>query len=612
MPEMITGLEPRFLLAAVPADAGPAPTMVVQNQALIITGAVVNGVGFSDTIDITQDSLNINVTANGNAPVSFQLTSINRIVVHAGPGDDSVRLTPADGVDVVQLPASLQGGNGNDTLIGGAGNDTIAGNAGADWLAGSMGNDSLMGGDGNDRLFGGMIREDLLPGGGVEVPYAGSDGDDTMLGGNGKDFVDYSLRTDDLVLEMNGQPISGDATEEDLIGKDVERLLSGSGNDSVVGNALDNFIVGGPGNDTVYGLGGNDHLIGDNGNDQLFGGAGNDTLRGGAGRNKLRGGLGDNVYGNPQGGTDTITGSVGLNFVQVANGNTSLSDITEVLDPTPPTGAALPASPLDTTTTTEPSPTDLAGLTPLDIEGTTGDDSITVSSDASGSLTVNNDGVITQPGNIIAFSGIIVRSHAGNDTISAAGVPLPVVLNGAGGNDSLQGSAGPSALIGGGGDDTLVGGSSENLLIPAALSFTSAPNGNDLLIGGPAGSDNYADFTRRTDPSLLLTNDGQPHDGTTIMPSVQNILAGTGADTVIATVAGGLLNAGIGQDSLVSGGAGSTLQAGPVGAGSDTVVANGGENQLLLANSHADTYSLSPEGGDLPPAIDDGLDVQVG
>jgi Ca2+-binding RTX toxin-like protein len=268
----------------------------------------------------------------------------------------------------------------------------------------------------------------------------------------------------------------------------------------------------------------------------------------------------------------------------------------------------LAAGPLDVAVgSVAPSPIALEGTNPLVIDGGSGDDTISVTADSVANLSVNNDGAMTQPGNANQFTGILIRGHAGNDTISAVGVPLPVVIKGGPGADSLTGSAAPSALIGGGGNDTLVGGSDANLLIGAGLSFLNHANGNDSLVGGASGSDNYADFIRRTDAALLLSNDGQPHGGTTIDTNVQNILAGTGADTITSTISGSFLSAGIGADSLTSGGAGTTLQAGPIGASGDTVTASGGTNALLLANSHADTYSGT--GATDVLALDAALDV---
>ena len=57
----------------------------------------------------------------------------------------------------------------------------------------------------------------------------------------------------------------------------IEELLTGSGNDYVLGNGSNNMVRGGAGRDTLYGFSGNDTLFGDQGVDHLLGGSGNDS-----------------------------------------------------------------------------------------------------------------------------------------------------------------------------------------------------------------------------------------------------------------------------------------------------------------------------------------------
>ena len=45
----------------------------------------------------------------------------------------------------------------------------------------------------------------------------------------------------------------------------IEELLTGSGNDYVLGNGSNNMVRGGAGRDTLYGFSGNDTLFGDQG-----------------------------------------------------------------------------------------------------------------------------------------------------------------------------------------------------------------------------------------------------------------------------------------------------------------------------------------------------------
>jgi Ca2+-binding RTX toxin-like protein len=62
--------------------------------------------------------------------------------------------------------------------------------------------------------------------------------------------------------------------EGDRIATDVENLIGGSGDDTIVGNLGDNQLEGGGGNDTIFGVGGDDVLDGNAGNDVLDCGGG--------------------------------------------------------------------------------------------------------------------------------------------------------------------------------------------------------------------------------------------------------------------------------------------------------------------------------------------------
>jgi RTX calcium-binding nonapeptide repeat (4 copies) len=99
--------------------------------------------------------------------------------VNAGEGDDTVSVASA-----VDVPVTMRGGPGRDTLIGGSGPDKLIGGDGNDRLAGRGGDDLVFGGDGNDELLGGG-GNDVVRGGG---------GHDTVSGGSGENVVRSSLR----------------------------------------------------------------------------------------------------------------------------------------------------------------------------------------------------------------------------------------------------------------------------------------------------------------------------------------------------------------------------------------------------------------------------------
>ncbi|MCX5746897.1 MAG: calcium-binding protein [Proteobacteria bacterium] len=96
------------------------------------------------------------------------------------------------------------GGAGDDTLTGSAGEDVLIGGAGDDHLAGGAGNDRLVGDAGDDVLFGDAGDDTFDEG-------AASNGADTMVGGTGRDRVDYAARTTAITVVMDGATRGGAA-----------------------------------------------------------------------------------------------------------------------------------------------------------------------------------------------------------------------------------------------------------------------------------------------------------------------------------------------------------------------------------------------------------------
>lgn len=235
----------------------------------------------------------------------------------------------------------------------------ILGNDGNDDLKGGPGDDTLIGGPGTDLETGGD-DDDVFDQGFVPDPR------DELLGGSGRDTADYSDRTGDLRLSLDGKFNDGEAGEADFLAPSIEVILAGSGNDRVSGNEKDNVldagpgfdtldhsgtaggvtvdlkahtatgpgvgndevysfekVIGGPGGDILKGRPGEDVLHGGPGRDKIFGGGGKDKLKGGAGddeieggggKDKLKGGAGsDKMDGG--GGDDDLFGGAGVDFL---------------------------------------------------------------------------------------------------------------------------------------------------------------------------------------------------------------------------------------------------------------------------------------------------------
>jgi Ca2+-binding RTX toxin-like protein len=366
-PNMIEALEDRRLLSAsilvrdgtlIVRGTRRADEIVVQGMPL--PQQVISGLGPVHTTASAIPPFLVTIngrqrTINGN---------IRRVRVEAGAGDDSVKLsgsnTTLDFLDVkLSLPATLLGGDGNDTLVGGEAADSISGGAGCDSLDGGNGNDTLDGNANSDTLIG-SSGKDLLRGGAGDDRFT-MDEDDRADGGDDTDFffrdsatgimnpsnsagtanmegflesatpapairfqkgfliaegtrrsdfitLNYDSNTTDSVqIGVNGRVVS----HIPLGGVKAIRIEGGDGDDRIeVGpestvNAA--FIpeikpmhfplqlAGGNGNDTLIGALGNDLLSRGAGNDELAGSDGDDTLIGGKGEDTLRGNTGRNV-----------------------------------------------------------------------------------------------------------------------------------------------------------------------------------------------------------------------------------------------------------------------------------------------------------------------------
>lgn len=146
-------------------------------------GGVLHVVGraSSDKIALEQvDSSTIRVRADflrgANRVQTFTTDQFYRVEVHGGAGRDTLS---AVGLD---LPVTMDGGDGDDLLRGGDGDDLLAGGRGADKIWGGAGADVLLGGEGNDVLRGEAGRNLLIGGDGRDQLFGGPD-EDILIGG---------------------------------------------------------------------------------------------------------------------------------------------------------------------------------------------------------------------------------------------------------------------------------------------------------------------------------------------------------------------------------------------------------------------------------------------
>lgn len=152
-------------------------------------------------------------------------------------GEDGDDVIYGDTFGAFELPST----GGNDFLSGGAGNDKLYGQAGDDTLAGGEGNDVLYGGSGNDFLY-----DDA--------------GTDLLDGGAGNDTYFYdSTSLAAATVNLGSNTAFGEAIGQTRL-VSIENIVSGLGNDTLIGNAEANFIYGNAGADSITGGAGSDTL----------------------------------------------------------------------------------------------------------------------------------------------------------------------------------------------------------------------------------------------------------------------------------------------------------------------------------------------------------------
>ena len=269
-------------------------------------------------------------TLSGSAGNDVVLGGNGVDTIDGGTGNDTV--SGEGGDDVVG------GGDGNDGVRGGDGNDTVDGGSGADTVSGDAGNDTVTGGDGNDAVLG-VTGDDTLAGGAGDDTLSGGSGADTLdgganadqlLGGLGVDTATYAGRTESLDLSFDDTtddggatdvPVAGGSDPRDALGSDVERVVGGSGGDTLSVGVDQSFTLdGGAGNDTLTVASfvvRPQTLLGSAGQDTLSGGSGDDVLDGGADNDTERGNAGDDLFGQgaAANGADVLFGGAGYDRV---------------------------------------------------------------------------------------------------------------------------------------------------------------------------------------------------------------------------------------------------------------------------------------------------------
>ncbi|HYO09460.1 MAG TPA: calcium-binding protein [Tepidisphaeraceae bacterium] len=573
---MLEGLERRRLLAAAVS---------------VVAGKLtVAGTDGADAVSVAKSGNSLIVTVDGGTPATFS-GAISSILLKGNGGDDLLTIT-----DALTLKASLQGGNGNDTLRGGGGSDSLDGGAGNDRLDGGKGSDLFRGGAGADSadysartakvtvgignlfddgeanerdniqwdvevLIGGSAGDSLkastpdntiLGNGGNDTLWAqegkdfvdGGAGDDVIEGKGGDDTLVGGAGNDRIVGGKGGDIVNAGIGDDTLVGGDADGgagelpdkdlLLGGDGSDLASGGAGDDTLIGGVGDDSLNGNAGNDEAAGEEGNDLLAGNDGNDTLDGGLDDDVIEGGA----------GVDTLVGS---------NGNDSLHDTgVTPLDPddggvTPPAEGEEPTLPID------------PEIAPALLSGGSGDD--TLVADAGPALLQGDDGYD------------VLVSGGGSD-----------VLDGGLDDDTLFGNAGRDTLTGGGGADSLSGGAGNDLFVNNDGEGDVLDGGDDLDLGQVEESllDQFSSVEGRFD---------QPLDDTIIDPNDP-----TGAEEPPPPNGGGPINRPLPELVAMLDQPAPVVMSGQLRLSGATTTTGGAVNDLIQITQNASSLDVSYNG----------------
>ncbi len=450
------------------------------------------GVGFpGDGPNLPPDP-DQNVSIDGLAPLGLTVGQIIADPSRAFAGDDVI--TGGVGM-MLAMSDEIYAGDGNDTVVGadtdgrfdmGRGNGSVNGGGGADFARVDFSdrNDPVNYTHDNAEAVatvGGLAAVVLRNIESVEI--TGGSGYDRIIGGSGIDTIDLhtgggfadggegwdtvrlNFSNETRSVEYTHDWISAVATADGTVVADVRNLEMA-------------HVVGGSGADVLTGWSDNDQLSGGAGDDILSGDGGGDILIGGGGNDRLDGGVGyDYVQLNEAGTVDLrVSGPQDL-----GEGMDTLVSIEGVF------GSAF----ADHLTGTDETNT---------LRGASGDDVIiglggndVLSGGTGHNLILGGDGDDQLRGWHAGASVLTPRNaaegsnemHGGLGNDNMFGANGDDVIYGDEGDDTIWGWGGQAELYGGDGNDTLVASDeSDRLEGGDGNDVLSAGWGNDVLVGG--------------------------------------------------------------------------------------------------------------------------------
>jgi Ca2+-binding RTX toxin-like protein len=468
---------------------------------------VFNGANVNETMSISANGSRVRFTRDIGA-VTMDLNGIEHIQLSARGGADTIVVGDLTGTGVTQVAIDL-------ASIPGTG----AGDLAADSVTvnGTKGNDVI-----EVQSQNGALVVTGLP---EVVTVSGSESIDALIvsGGAGNDTLSAAtLPADNVTLTLDG----------------------GAGNDTIIGSQGADSLFGGDGNDIVTGGRGNDTALLGNGNDTFIWnpGDGSDLVEGQAGTDTLvfnGANIGENMDISANGERVRLTRDIGavtmdLNGIEkiqvnAAGGadNIAINDlngtgVTQVaIDLSGPPGSGQGDGAADSVT----------------VNGTAGDDTVTVATSGTGVVVNGLAAKVTLSGTEGALDSLTVNGLGGNDTINASALnagQVKLTINGGAGDDTIIGSKGDDLVIGGQGSDKALLGAGND-------TFVWNPGDGSDTVDGQAGTDtlqfNGANIDEKIDISANGGHASLTRDIANITMDLDNVEtidvnAKGGADTI--------------------------------------------------------------------------------
>ena len=535
-----------------------------------------------DAVDYRDKSQAVAVTLNGSTGVVVTVNGINEDTIrnfeHVYGG------LAADTLTGDALANLFRGGAGNDVLNGAGGIDiadyrdkttslvlTLNGANSVVVKVNNVDEDTIRN---FEQVYGGTAA-DTLTGDALANLFRGGGGNDVLNGAGGVDTADYTDKTTSVAVTLNGATnalVRVNNVAEDTI-KNIENVIAGSGNDTLIGDALVNILTGNGGNDTLKGGLRKDTLDGGTGLDtadysdktqavvttlngatntlvrvnnvaedtiknieNVTGGSGADTLIGDIVANILSGG-GRNDMLRGDGGNDALDGGSGF-------------DTADYSDKTQAVVATLTGATNSIVTVNGVNEDTIKNIENLN-GGRGGDTFI-------GNTLVNI--LSGNGGNDLLKGGLAADRLDGGAGVDGADysdktAAVTVTLNGATASVVKVNNANEDTIsnienvIGGSAIDTLTGDAFDNVFRGLA--------GSDVIDGG--GGRDVADFSDKTTAVTATLNNGATVTvnvngvGEDKITNVEGLIGGSAADTLTGDTLTNFFRGGAGNDNLEGG-----------------------------------------------------------